>query len=715
MTVGQLFARSVWAVLLLMGVAAQAQNADRCATDMMQQHYIDQNPALAMQLQQLRADILQAQGPRANKGAIQITIPVVVHVIHDGEAIGTGTNISEAQILSQIEVLNEDYQMLNADTGSTPDVFKPFAADLEIEFKLAVRDPDGNPTNGITRTQGGQSGYTSNQFDANVKPGTVWDRDEYLNIWTTEFSGASSGTLGYAIKPGNSADIDGVVIGYRYFGRVDNVQSPFDKGRTCTHEVGHWLGLDHLWGVGDPAVTDCFADDGIADTPVQGKANYGCPSFPRISCSNGPNGDMFMNYMDYVNDACMSFFTEGQKTLMYNVLNGPRVGIKNSTAATLYQYDASIVALIQPTDTVCSTEVLPLLTIRNEGSDTITQLFVNYNLDNSSLNQIVWTGSLAPGDVLDVPMNTLNLTAGDHNLDIYLSDPNGQTDQNNGNDQVNIDFYVDNNAVAGFPLPFEQNFDASPLFPPNGWSSNNVDGDTVLWAANYFVSAFGGNGSCVWVNLFDLSTTGTVDELTTLSVETDQSFHPALTFDIAYAKKAVGSSDQLKVYYSLNCGYTWQLAWSKSGDALSTTTDRVGAFSPIAEDWRTEYVTTTGIAGQSNIMYKFEVVSGGGNNLYLDNININAWHVGIDELEEPLDLNLYPNPAENTVYITSASADVKWTSVELYSLAGKQVLSRNLNGQQLDVTVDVSALTSGLYIVRLSSDKGAIHRKLMVK
>lgn len=715
MTVGQLFNRSVWAIALFCGFSLQAQHTDRCGTDVMQQHYIDQNPALELQLQQLRTDLLQNMAPQANKGAVQITIPVVVHVIHEGEAVGVGTNLSNAQVLSQIEVLNEDYQKLNADTSNTPSAYKPFAANLEIEFKLAVRDPDGNLTSGITRTQGSQNGYTMSQFDASVKPNTVWDRDQYLNIWTVRLTGASSGTLGYAIKPGNSADIDGVTIGFRFFGRTGNLQSPFDQGRTCTHEVGHWLGLDHLWGVGDPAVTNCIADDGIADTPEQGKANYGCPNFPRISCSNGPNGDMFMNYMDYVNDNCMSMFTEGQKTLMYAVLNGPRAGIKSSTAATLYQYDVSIVEVLQPSDTVCNVEVLPLIAVRNEGTETITQLFLNYNLDNTSLNQVVWTGSMEPGEVLNIPMNTLNLTTGDHNLDIYLSSPNGQLDENTGNDQVNIDFYVNNNFAAGFPLPYVQNFDGSPTFPPNGWSTNNVDGDTAKWAANYSVSSFGGNGSCVWVNLFDLNTTATVDELVMLAMETDPNFHPAMSFDVAYAKTDVGSSDQLNVYYSLNCGIDWVLAWSKSGDALSTTTDRVGAFVPAADDWSTEYVITPWVAGQSSITYKFEVIAGGGNNLYLDNININAWNVGVEELETEIDLSLYPNPADNSFNLSSTDTDVRWNSLELYDLSGAKVLSRQLYNSQLNETVDVSALSSGLYIVRLNSDKGSVHRKLMVK
>lgn len=716
MKLDQLVLKSVWAVVILLSAQFQVEAQRTCGTDELQQYYIDKDAALEQQLQQLRTDLLQNMDPKALKSAAQVTIPVVVHVIHEGEAVGTGTNLSDAQVLSQIDILNEDYRKLNADTSNTPGVFQPFAADVEIEFKLAVRDPDGNSTTGITREQGPQNGYTMLEFDQQVKPNTVWDRNNYLNIWTAKLTGASSGTLGYAIKPGNSADIDGVVIGYRYFGNTGNLQSPFDQGRTCTHEVGHWLGLDHLWGLGDPAVTDCVGDDGIADTPIQGKANYGCPSFPSTSCTNGPNGDMFMNYMDYVNDGCMNMFTEGQKTLMYNVLNGPRSSIRSSTAASLYELDLALLEVIHPSDTLCSTGLLPVIKIKNEGSTTVEQFFITYNLDNSNLNQVIWTGSLEAGDVIDIPVTELTLSPGDHSLEIYLSNPNGLTDQNSVNDLMTVDFYVDNSAPTANALPFMVNFNSFITFPPANWSVNNVDNDAAAWALTFTVSAYGANGSCVWLNLFDINTTGTVDHFVTAPIEvSDAGQHPVLSFNIAYAKQDVGSSDQLNVYYSLDCGHTWTQGFSKSGDDLKTTTDRVGAFIPGEDDWSTEYMITEGIAGQKNVMYKFEVVSGGGNNIYIDNINIETWNVGVEDIATVMDLNMYPNPTHGKVRVNSTTENITWTGLSIYNLSGKQVFLQTLNSQVLDMNVDVTDLSSGLYIVKLDSDKGAVYRKLMVR
>lgn len=256
-----------------------------------------------------------------------ITIPVVVHVVYNSNL----ENISDSQIESQIRILNEDYRKQNADISSVPEPFLGFVADSRIEFKLAVRDPDGKPTNGITRTFTKEISF--NSFSDSVKFSSsggrdAWSRDKYLNVWVCNLSG---GLLGYAQFPGGPAETDGVVINYTAIGDIGTASAPFDKGRTATHEVGHWLNLRHIWG---DDWGSCDASDEIEDTPNQADANYGCPTFPRITCNNSPNGDMFMNYMDYVNDACMFIFTLGQVTRMRAVLDGPRESIKNSDALT---------------------------------------------------------------------------------------------------------------------------------------------------------------------------------------------------------------------------------------------------------------------------------------------------------------------------------------------------------------------------------------------
>lgn len=247
-----------------------------------------------------------------------VRIPVVVHVVHNTAA----ENISDAQINSQIDVLNEDYRRLNADAGTVPAAFTGVAADTRIEFQLAVRDPDCNPTTGITRTATSVTAFSPNDAVKSAATGghDPWPRDKYLNIWVCNLADY----LGYSSFPGDAADVDGVVIRYASFGRMGTLSAPFDQGRTATHEIGHWLDLLHIWG--DDGVA-CWGSDNVDDTPNQGGRHFGCPTFPHVSCGNGPNGDMFMNYMDYVDDACMVMYTAGQAARMDAALHTARTAI----------------------------------------------------------------------------------------------------------------------------------------------------------------------------------------------------------------------------------------------------------------------------------------------------------------------------------------------------------------------------------------------------
>ena len=253
-----------------------------------------------------------------------ITIPVVVHVLFNNSA----QNISDAQVLSQIKALNEDFRRLNADASNTPAAFLPAAADTKIMFCLAQVDPQGRPTKGIIRKFTNNSVFLAEdgmKFSA-AGGDNAWDSKKYLNIWVCSLFGRS---LGYATPPGGQADKDGVVINYDVFGTIGNLRAPFTKGRTATHEIGHWMGLIHLWG------DESCGNDAVDDTPQQANYNFNCPSFPHVSsCSPNANGDMFMNFMDFTDDGCMNMFTHGQKKKMRSLfaLNAFRNSFLNSFA-----------------------------------------------------------------------------------------------------------------------------------------------------------------------------------------------------------------------------------------------------------------------------------------------------------------------------------------------------------------------------------------------
>ncbi|MCC7331792.1 MAG: hypothetical protein IT232_04200, partial [Flavobacteriales bacterium] len=256
-----------------------------------------------------------------------ITIPVVVHVVHFGEAIGIGRNISIAQIQSQIDALNKDFRRYNTDIFNVPAAFRGVSDDPLIQFCLAQQDEFGNPTNGIKRWLGSQASWDLSDIQSIIKPSTIWNREKYLNLWVLEFGGGLSGTVGYAQFPGGAANTDGVVIRNTSFGTLGSVVAPYQLGRCATHEVGHWLNLRHIWG-DEPA---CTGDDFVFDTPNQGSEQYGCPSFPLTdACSVNYPGIMFMNYMDYTDDACKQMFTFGQAGRMDAALFGPRSSLLTS-------------------------------------------------------------------------------------------------------------------------------------------------------------------------------------------------------------------------------------------------------------------------------------------------------------------------------------------------------------------------------------------------
>ncbi|MDD3875087.1 MAG: PKD domain-containing protein [Bacteroidales bacterium] len=282
------------------------------------------DPNRAIKLNRINAEIedwIKNNQEYLSNGKVLITIPVVVHVVYNT----TAQNISDAQVLSQIAVLNNDYRNTNSDGSSVPSTFQSLRADCEIEFCLATIDPQGNPTTGITRTQTSTSSFSmsNNAVKYTAQGGKdIWDRNQYLNIWVCNLGG---GLLGYAQFPGGTAATDGVVINYTAFGNMGTAQAPYNKGRSATHEIGHWLHLYHVWGDDNGA---CTGSDQCNDTPNSADAYYGCPNHPQTSCSST---DMFMNYMDYVDDACMMMFSLDQKARMVAALNGARSSILTSS------------------------------------------------------------------------------------------------------------------------------------------------------------------------------------------------------------------------------------------------------------------------------------------------------------------------------------------------------------------------------------------------
>lgn len=305
-------------VLLLLPKALKAQGP--CGVPFMTERHASLEPGYehrSAMMDQLITTLTQA-GTTWRRS--EVNIPVVVHIVYNDEM----ENISDAQVWSQIEILNADFAGIYI-PDDIPDEFANLYTDVGIRFCMASKDPDGLQTTGITRTftsfrniglQEASSGE-KRVFHRNHGGADAWDTKRYMNIWVCRLDQY----LGYATKPGDAifAGEDGIVIDFRSFGSLGTAVAnvPNHLGRTTTHEVGHYLGLLHLWG---PMANGC-GDDLVDDTPTQGKPHYGCPNYPQHSCGFS---NMFMNFMDYTSDGCMHMFTPGQGARMRATIEGLR-------------------------------------------------------------------------------------------------------------------------------------------------------------------------------------------------------------------------------------------------------------------------------------------------------------------------------------------------------------------------------------------------------
>ena len=432
-------------------INAQEKNTElvrNCATDEYNAQLLENNSRMmgsdayenmiAPKIAQIKEQI--ANNPNR---ALQFTIPVVVHVIHNGEPIGVGANISDAQVISQIQVLNEDFRRMIGTRGFNSD---PNGADVEVEFCLAKQTPDGCVTNGIDRIDmsavstswSGPGGNT----DTVLKPATYWDASLYMNMWSVNFSDGS--LLGYAQFPGGPANSDGVVSNYTYFGSNDaagvSIPGPFNLGRTMTHEVGHYLGLYHTFQGG------CNGNgDFCADTPAVASPNFGCPV--GIDSCPSPAGfpDMVRNYMDYTDDSCMNVFTNDQKARVIATLNTQPNRPNTTTSGVCVELpsvddDGSIQVNGLNPGAPCSGEVTPNIRVQNYGTVTLTSATISYDVDGGAPSTYNWTGNLAYGEFVDFDLPVINAGGGTHTFNVSISAPNGGADLRACNDTDSVDF-----------------------------------------------------------------------------------------------------------------------------------------------------------------------------------------------------------------------------------------------------------------------------------
>ena len=633
------------------------------------------------------------------------TIPVVVHVVYHDSI----QNISDSIIQTQIDVLNEDFGRYNADTINTPSIFLSVAANTNIQFCLAKRTPDNLPTNGITRTYTDSLGFTpSNNMKFDSTGGkNAWPRDQYLNIWVCNFANTSGG---FALFPGVAANVDGAAIDYYSFGR-----NYIGGGRTATHEIGHWLGLLHTFqsGCGSSVIdsTNCSTTgDYICDTPPEASSTFTCPP-TQNSCNNDVPDlpDMITNYMGYSYSSCKNMFTQGQADRMNIVLQTQRTPILTSPACnSFYQTDASAHKVLVPNNLACDSVVNLAFELLNLGTNTLTSVDINYQIDGGAFSTYNWNGNLQFGASINVNLNTLSLSSGIHNITIYTQNPNGTVDMDFNNDTLSLSFNVLGNSIShqNYNEDFENNSFLSSYIIHNPNSNNS-------WVRDSSVGGFGNSLSSFMKNNFDfnVNSVGDIDEFILPVLDFSNATFATLNFDVAYAKYSNSFYDSLIVLYSENCAADWNMLWAKGKNNLPTVSSSFTSyFTPTSSQWRLENISLDSLLGKSEVLIKFRNISGIGNNLYVDNINIssNTTTVQMQESHEPIML-VFPNPVTDNIQIQMENLE----QIEISNMMGQIIFSRTISTKNKIVKVDFSDYNSGVYLIKGISKLGVIAKKIL--
>lgn len=435
---------------LLFNQSMQAQHDGlTCGSADIHDNLLEDNPQYARSFFALEQRIEQLQEEAANRGGEEVyTIPVVVHVIHEGEEIGQGSNISDEQVMSAIDALNEDFRKLPGSNGDGAGV------DCMIEFCLAKRDPDGNSTNGVIRVDGTSvTDYAEMGIEAtgsagadegDVKALSTWPREDYMNIWVVneiEDNDANGGIQGYAYFPFNSP-LDGIVVLYNAIGTVGNLKPNTNLNRTVTHEVGHYFALYHTFH----NTSDCDSETSCA---TQGDKVCDTPPTPlAVSCSSPAcsGTQQVENYMDYTAESCRNMFTDGQSVRMRATIESDRSTLLSSLGCVpVTSNDAAITEIISPVGSACSPVLSPVVRLTNYGGNSLTSVTIEYGVDGTA-NSFSWTGDLASGMSTNVELPAVTSASGSHFFIAQVSEPNGVEDEYGSNDSGSAEYVISSGA-----------------------------------------------------------------------------------------------------------------------------------------------------------------------------------------------------------------------------------------------------------------------------
>ncbi len=631
---------------------------------------------------------------KTNTSTATYIIPVVFHVIHNYGI----ENIADAQIKDGLEMLNKTFRKLRPDTASMVAAFKPIHADCDIEFKLASKDPQGNCHSGINRI----ASSLTTSGDHRVKNLIHWNPSMYLNVYIVS---NAAGLAGHCVWPSDADTIplwDGIVIGYNYVGTYGT--SNLTQSVAFAHECGHYLNLHHIWGGNNVpnfyyypcanAAKDCNIDDLVADTPP----TIGWQSCNLTGASCGNVVDNVQNAMDY--SYCNVMFTQGQKTRMQACLNSTVASRSN-----LWQQSNLIATGVNTIATLCKAD----FTSNKKVICANNQVVFSNTSFNGNYTSLTWNFPGGNPSTSSIANPTVNYnTAGLYNVELKVK---------NGNDSVTTlkqNYITAQTLVGTSALPYTESFETTNDLLNLNWFTNNID-TSKTWELTNLASYTGLKS--VTINNFNETINGK-DELLSGPINLTGASNLSISFKYAFARRDTSNKDQLQLFCLQNCGSTNISKFSAIGATLETTTITTTNFYPTSQSqWKTVSATLQSIFITSGFRFKFLFTGKGGNNIFIDDINIDV-STGINTINEQISaFNLFPNPSTGISFVNFNLNQPKTLFIKITNTLGQIVYSNQkqiYNQGKNNIKINTSQLNNGLYFIELTDGQQALKKQLQI-